>query len=262
MGRIEKTVFISYRRTDFPWELVIFQNLTQHGYDVFFDFLGIASGDFEEVILGNIKAGAHFLVLLTPSALERCGGPVDWLRREVETALDTQRNIVPLMLGGFDFGAPVIDSQLKGTLAALKRYNGLPVYPAYVMEAMDRLREKYLNVPLDTVLHPPSSAAGQAAKHEQLAAVNAPAVTEKELMEAGQPRYLLKPLDEQRWQTKRYLFGTSLTSGWLSIVTFLGFSCLAIGLLFNACKGVLAHTDSATSMWPIVVLLVLMGIAA
>ena len=88
MERIEKTVFLSYRRTNIPWALAIFQNLTHHGYDVFFDYNGIASGDFERVILGNINARAHFLVLLTPSALERCGDPADWLRREIETALD------------------------------------------------------------------------------------------------------------------------------------------------------------------------------
>src|ERR1700733_8548923 len=106
MGRIEKTVFISYRRTNVPWALAISQNLTHHGYDVFFDFNGIASGDFEQVILGNIKARAHFVVLLTPSALERSGEPADWLRREIETALDTKRNIVPVMLEGFDFATP------------------------------------------------------------------------------------------------------------------------------------------------------------
>ena len=61
MERIEKTVFPSYRRTNIPWALAIFQNLTQHGYDVFFDYNGIASGDFESVILGNITARAHFL---------------------------------------------------------------------------------------------------------------------------------------------------------------------------------------------------------
>jgi len=81
MARVEKTVFISYRRTNAPWALAIYQNLNNNGYDVFFDFNGIASGDFESVILGNIRARAHFLVLLTPSALERCGDPEDWLRR-------------------------------------------------------------------------------------------------------------------------------------------------------------------------------------
>jgi hypothetical protein len=45
MKGIEKTVFISYRRKNAPWALAIFQDLTHHGYDVFFDFNGIASGE-------------------------------------------------------------------------------------------------------------------------------------------------------------------------------------------------------------------------
>src|ERR1035437_8777047 len=156
MERIEKTVFVSYRRTNIPWALAIFQNLTQHGYDVFFDYNGIASGDFERVILGNITARAHFLVLLTPSALERCGEPADLLRREIETALANQRNIVPLMLEGFDFGTPTIASQLTGTLAELKGYQGLRIHPEYFWAAMDLLSDQYLNVPLTAVLRPPS----------------------------------------------------------------------------------------------------------
>ena len=181
MARIEKTVFISYRHTNAPWALAIYQNLTHHGYDVFYDFNGIASGDFERVIIENIKARAHFLVLLTPSALERCGDPSDWLRREIETALQNQRNIVPLMLEGFDYSSPAIDKQLKGELANIKRYNALPVPAEYFDEAMGRLRDKYLNVPLNAVLHPASSTAQQAAKAHQLAASSAPEVQETAL---------------------------------------------------------------------------------
>src|SRR6478752_10826127 len=139
MARVEKTVFISYRRTNAPWALAIYQNLTNNGYDVFFDFNGVASGDFESVILGNIKARAHFIVLLTPSALERCGEPGDWLRREIETALDTRRNIVPLMLEGFDFNSPAIAKQLTGKLALLQRYAALSVPAEFFAEAMERL---------------------------------------------------------------------------------------------------------------------------
>ena len=181
MERIEKTVFLSYRRTNIPWALAIFQNLTQHGFDVFFDYNGIASGDFERVILGNITARAHFLAILTPSALERCGDPGDWLRREIETALETQRNIVPLMLEGFDFGTPTIASQLTGALATLKGYNGLSVPPEYFMEAMGRLRDRFLTVPLSSVLHPASPAAKQAATEQRVAAEAAPPVQEQEL---------------------------------------------------------------------------------
>jgi hypothetical protein len=181
MERIEKTVFISYRRTNIPWALAIFQNLTQHGYDVFFDYNGIASGDFERVILGNITARAHFLVLLTPSALERCNEPNDWFRREIETAMDSQRNTVPLMLEGFDFGTPKIAEQLTGRLAALKGYNGLSIPPEYFLEAMGRLRDRYLNVPLSAVLHPASLSAQRAVTQQKAAAEAAPAVQEQEL---------------------------------------------------------------------------------
>jgi tetratricopeptide (TPR) repeat protein len=181
MGRIEKTVFLSYRRTNAPWALAIFQNLTQHGFDVFFDFSGIASGAFESVILENIDARAHFIVLLTPSALEECSEPGDWLRREIETALDSRRNIVPIMLESFDFGSPAIAGQLTGMLAPLKEYNALRVPTEYFLEAMDRLRNKYLNVPLDGVPHPASLLAQQAAKRQQEEAKSAPAVQEMEL---------------------------------------------------------------------------------
>ena len=125
-------------------------------------------GSFESVILENIRTRAHFLVLLTPSALERCDEPGDWLRREIETALDVKRNIVPLMLEGFDFSTPAIATHLTGKLAALKDYNALPVPMAYFAEAMERLRGKYLQVTLDAVLHPASNNAKQPPKHSKL----------------------------------------------------------------------------------------------
>lgn len=181
MEYVEKTVFLSYRRPNVPWALAISQNLTHHGYDVFFDFNGIASGDFEQVILENIKSRAHFLVLLTPSALERCCEPEDWLRREIETALEARRNIVPVMLEGFDFAMPGIARQLTGTLAPLKSYHALRIPSEYFEEAMERMRTKWLSVALTGVLHPASLSAVIAAKNQQTAAAAAPQVAEEKL---------------------------------------------------------------------------------
>jgi tetratricopeptide (TPR) repeat protein len=163
------------------WALAVYQSLTHGGYDVFFDYQGIASGDFERIILENIRARAHFLVLLTPSALERVGDPEDWLRREIETAIECRRNIVPLTLDGFDFGAPSIAKCFEGSLSPLRNYNALNVPPDYFEEAMRRLQESYLNVALEAVLHPASSAATQAAKVEQGVASAAPPVLTPEL---------------------------------------------------------------------------------
>ncbi|MGB8772174.1 MAG: tetratricopeptide repeat protein [Candidatus Korobacteraceae bacterium] len=194
MGRIEKTVFINFFAA-----LAIYQDLTQHGYDAFMDYTGLASGDFETVILENVRARAHFLVLLTPSALERCGDPADWLRREIEAALDSRRNIVPLMFEGFDFGTPTIANQLTGKLAVLKQYNAMGVPAEYFDAAMKKLREKYLNAPLDAVSHPASPAAREAASEQKAAAAAAPAVAEEELtaQQYFERGFNAKDLDEQ-----------------------------------------------------------------
>jgi tetratricopeptide (TPR) repeat protein len=181
MARIEKTVFISYRRSNAPWVLAISQNLTHDGYDVFFDYTGLASGDFETAILENIHSRAHFLVLLTPSALERCGDPGDWLRREIEAALDSKRNVVPLMLEGFDFGTPSISNQLTGKLALLRKYNAMTLSAEYFEAAMEKLRNKFLRVALETVIQPASPGASQAATDERLVVAKIPAVAEEEL---------------------------------------------------------------------------------
>jgi tetratricopeptide (TPR) repeat protein len=182
-GRIEKTVFISYRRTNLPWALAIFQNLKIEGYDVFFDYLSIPSGDFESIIVENIKARAHFIVILTPSALERCNEPGDWLRREIEIAMEENRNIVPLMLESFDFGSPSIVKALTGRLEKLKKYNGLRLHSEYFFEGMDRLRRQYLNVSLDTVIRPVSEEAKPVIE-EHLTAASEAAPVEKEKLSA------------------------------------------------------------------------------
>ncbi len=199
MGRIERTVFLSYRRTNAPWALAISQNLTHHGYDVFFDFTGIKSGAFESAILGNIEARAHFVVLLTPSALKRCGEPGDWLPREIERALELKRNIVPLMLEGFSFKTRSIARQLTGTLAVLKSYQALPVPVEFFDAAMKRLREDYLAVALDAVKHPATVDAREAARVEQAAVKAAPAVKKEELTAQGcfERAFNASDLDEQ-----------------------------------------------------------------
>lgn len=88
---------------------------------------------------------------------------------------------MPLLLEGFDFGTPAIADHLTGTLAPLKRYNGLPIVASYFEEAMARLRNKHLNIALDAVPHPPSPLAAEAARYQQAVAATAPQVEEQEL---------------------------------------------------------------------------------
>ena len=170
MANIDKTVFISYRRKDISWALAVYHYLTKNDYDVFFDFTSIPSGDFEQNIISNIKARAHFLVILTPSALDRCYEPEDWLRREIETALSEKRNIIPLFFDNFSFDEPSVSKVLTGRLASLKKYNGVDVPVSYFDAAMERMCERYLNVALEAVLHPVSDEVRKVTKEQQNAA--------------------------------------------------------------------------------------------
>lgn len=176
MPNVAKTVFLSYRRDQTAWAVLLQKDLTGHGFDVFLDLSSIASGAFETVILENIRSHTHFLVLLTPSALERCDEPGDWFRREIEFAMAERRNIVPVMLDQFDFGAAGTIERLTGPLESLKEYNGLRIYTDYFDAGMERLRGEFLNTTLDVVAHPASVEARLAAAKEQAVVAAAPTV--------------------------------------------------------------------------------------
>ncbi|MDQ3007542.1 MAG: SUMF1/EgtB/PvdO family nonheme iron enzyme [Chloroflexota bacterium] len=191
MARIEKTIFISYRRKDISWALAVYQYLTSQKYDVFFDFSSLSSGDFEQIIVSNIRARAHFILILTPTALDRCSQPGDWLRREIETAVDEKRNIIPLLFDGFNFGSPSIIEKLTGKLGAVPRYNALDIPSGYFMEAMERLRRRYLNIPLEAVTHPVSTEVRKVVQEEQVAADKALEQKKEDIEE------LIKPAEEK-----------------------------------------------------------------
>lgn len=102
----EKKVFISYRRdaTGKSFARSIKEALTQRGYDVFLDVDSMDSGEWATQILTEVPKHAHFLLLLTPGALDRCADAGDWVRREFLKAVETKRNIVPVREESINLG--------------------------------------------------------------------------------------------------------------------------------------------------------------
>lgn len=146
------TVFISYRRSVSAFiARAVFMDLRQHGYNVFMDVESIDAGEFDRIILSQIAARAHFLVILTPGSIERCIEPGDWLRREIEAAIRLQRNVVPLLANGFTFDGT--ESILTGDLERLTHFNALNLPHEYFEAAMERLRTRFLKQPFQGVLH-------------------------------------------------------------------------------------------------------------
>lgn len=182
MARVEKTIFVSYRRPNLLRALAIYQKLSAHGYDVFFDRGDPQRGDFEQTIINNIRARAHFLILLTPSALEGFDAPDDLMRREIETALDEKCNIVCLFFENAGFSSPSIGRHLTGKMANLKLYPSLNVPADHFDETMSRLHEKFLNIPVDVRLYSSApSPAQNMIRQEQAAVINAAHVGEEKL---------------------------------------------------------------------------------
>ena len=103
-------IFISYRRVDSEGRTsgrdiarTIKLELEKRGYKVFFDYSEIRDNEFENVILPAIHNSAVFIVVLSKDALLRCSNENDWVRREIETALNCGCKVIPVSPdGAFD----------------------------------------------------------------------------------------------------------------------------------------------------------------
>jgi len=176
----DKTVFISYRRSNSAFiARAVFQDLRANGFDVFMDVESIDAGAFSNIILNQIAARAHFVLILAPGTLDRCSEPGDWLRREIEKAIKLERNIVPLLFSGFSFSTAA--PSLTGDLAQLSQLNALNVPHDFFEEAMARLRNRFLKQPVFGVVHPAPAADLAEVRRKVAEATAESAPTPKEL---------------------------------------------------------------------------------
>ena len=90
-------IFISYRR-DGGKELArpLKSELERRSYRVFLDFDELKDGIFDRRIMEAIDAAPIFVVILSPHALDRCVEEDDWVRREIEYALEHDRHFIPV----------------------------------------------------------------------------------------------------------------------------------------------------------------------
>lgn len=97
-------IFISYRRDG--GDILagrIADRFRLLGYRVFFDVESMRSGAFNTQILKAIEKCDDVLVVLPPHALDRCENENDWVRKELSFAFQLEKNIIPIMMRGFQF---------------------------------------------------------------------------------------------------------------------------------------------------------------
>ncbi len=150
--RVEKTVFISYRRANIYTARAVCETLSSQGYDVFLhrDYPDVTP--YKQLILNQIAARAHFVVILTPSAIKECTGLEHWLRDEIVYALDMKRHILPLMYDWFTFKN--MRHCLIDQLALLPEYTALEISLDTFREGLARLDSEFLNAPVAVELQP------------------------------------------------------------------------------------------------------------
>jgi len=134
---VKYDVFISYRRDGGAATARILRDrLADMGYRVFFDVESLRSGYFNEALYSVIDQCKDVIVVLSPNALDRCVNEDDWVRKEVEHALAKKKNVIPVMLRGFDF--PKV---LPESVNSLRFCNGLVASEDFFDAFIEKLTE-------------------------------------------------------------------------------------------------------------------------
>lgn len=147
----DNSAFISYRRGDgYPWARLIWDELHNRSINAFLDLESMRqAGRFDERILNQIAARPYFLVVLAEDTLDRCRSESDWVRREIEHAIETERIIVPLFIAPFD--PSQFPPDLPPHIAeALANSNGVTFYSQFLTAALDQVAEFLRPVTLAT----------------------------------------------------------------------------------------------------------------
>ena len=130
-------MFISYRR-DLSSDLArtIKEVLGQRKINAFLDVGSLDSGLFDESLLAMIERTPNFVVILCDGSLKRCRETGDWLRREVAHAIQSRRNVVPIIDPPFQMPHA---KDLPAEMSALPRYQGVKHTQEYFEAFMNKL---------------------------------------------------------------------------------------------------------------------------
>jgi hypothetical protein len=129
-------VFLSYRRDGGETMAILLRDrLAAKGYKVFLDVENLNSGSFNKKLLGVIEGCTDVVVICSKGGLDRCINDGDWVRTEVAHAFAHDKNVVPILLRGFEW-----PDVLPDDIEALRMQNGINANSnEYFDAALDRL---------------------------------------------------------------------------------------------------------------------------
>ncbi|PSN54419.1 Sterile alpha and TIR motif-containing protein 1 [Blattella germanica] len=148
-------VFVSYRRSNGSQLASLLKvHLHLRTFSVFIDVERLEAGKFDNNLLQSIRQARHFLLVLTPNALDRCIGDVeckDWVHREIVAALQSNCNIIPI-IDNFQWPEP---EELPEDMRAVCHFNGVRWIHDYQDACVDKL-ERFMRGELNVRSDGPS----------------------------------------------------------------------------------------------------------
>ncbi|XP_055846419.1 NAD(+) hydrolase sarm1 isoform X3 [Episyrphus balteatus] len=132
-------VFVSYRRSNGSQLASLLKvHLQLRGFSVFIDVERLEAGKFDNGLLNSIRQAKHFILVLTPNALERCVEDYDgkdWVHREIVAALNSNCNIIPII---DNFRWPEAE-MLPEDMRSVCHFNGVTWIHDYQDACIDKL---------------------------------------------------------------------------------------------------------------------------
>lgn len=99
-------IFISYKRKSLPTANNLYYRLTTRGYSTFFDLEELGRDNFNTQLLNYIDNAKDVFVILEEGSLDGCKEEnwkeEDWFCHEIAYALEKKKNIIPILIGGFN----------------------------------------------------------------------------------------------------------------------------------------------------------------
>ena len=132
-------IFISYRRDGGYYQAKTLGESLHNLYPdlrVFLDLEELGSGRFDESLLQHIRNAGAVVLVVSPGALDRCKNDGDWIRREIECALEANRLLIPVF---FDNALMPPRESLPEGMQALVDYNGVDYEPEYHASVIEKI---------------------------------------------------------------------------------------------------------------------------
>lgn len=138
-------IFISYRREGGDlFAKYLYDRLVRDGYGVSYDIDTLPSGPFNNLLRERVNECTDFILVLSKGCFDKVLDPSvspedDWMRCEIREALSQKKNVITVMLKGFDW-----PEKLPEDIDRVRFMNGPTYNVEYIDAYYDRLKKRFL----------------------------------------------------------------------------------------------------------------------